>query len=209
MLSEGLAALETNIQLADSKEEEEVKKFSAQVSGAVTSSPPQTVCDILSLSHCLWYPLLHALSVMSFPSRSVFLCTPCILPVFPVTLVSDLCSLHSLSIVDSMMTVTSTTNDDCNLNDLLSPPGERGVSQSAQEDRRVQGTAGHRVPCRSRHTGWEGTNVHLTAGLHYTAVVPAIWLHFQRLYRWISFEILLFSSPFSIIFLIFSAGRWR
>ena len=32
MLSEGLAALETNIQLADSKEEEEVKKFSAQVS---------------------------------------------------------------------------------------------------------------------------------------------------------------------------------
>jgi hypothetical protein len=31
MLSEGLAALETNIQLADSKEEEEVKKFSAQV----------------------------------------------------------------------------------------------------------------------------------------------------------------------------------
>jgi dynein heavy chain len=31
MLSEGLVALETNIQLADSKEEEEVKKFSGQV----------------------------------------------------------------------------------------------------------------------------------------------------------------------------------
>ena len=33
MLSEGLAALETNIQLADGNEEDEVKKFSVQVTG--------------------------------------------------------------------------------------------------------------------------------------------------------------------------------
>ena len=59
MLNEGLASLETNIQLADSKEEEEVKKFSAQVNEDVPKALKVTHSHDLMMCLSLLPPTYH------------------------------------------------------------------------------------------------------------------------------------------------------